>query len=162
MMATAWSPSLFVLYYELPYLAVAEECDIAVGDSLDFRFHDAAEESVTEGKDFLPRVFAAYLVQKLVGAFLHRFLGLYCVVVDGAFNWGTGEVTKVALAQQRLFDEGALNALECYLCCVETAFEVAAEYNVELKLCNAWAQGVCLLNAKFRKVTGGLSLEQAF
>lgn len=70
-MATAWSPSLFVLYNEFPYLAVAEEGDIAVGYSLYLRFHDAAEESVAECEDFLSGVLAAHLVQELVGAFLH-------------------------------------------------------------------------------------------
>ena len=36
---------LVVLYYEFPYLAVAEEGDIAVGDSLYLCFHNAAEKS---------------------------------------------------------------------------------------------------------------------
>ena len=70
-MATAWSPSLFVLYNKFPYLAVAEEGDIAVGDSFYLRFHYAAEESVAEGEDLLAGVLAAHLVEELVGAFLH-------------------------------------------------------------------------------------------
>ena len=70
-MATNRSPLFYVLYYEFPYLAVAEKGDIAVGDSLYLRFHDAAEESVAEGEDLLAGVLAAHLVEELVGAFLH-------------------------------------------------------------------------------------------
>ena len=139
-MATNRSPLFYVLYYEFPYLAVAEKGDIAVGDSLYLRFHDAAEESVAECEDFLSGVFAAYLVEELVRALLHGLLGLYGLVIYSSLYWGAGEVAEVALTQQGLFDEGAFYALEGNLCCVEAAFEVAAKYNVELKLGNAWAQ----------------------
>ena len=139
-MATMRSPSLFVLYNEFPYLAVAEEGDIAVGDSLYLCFHNAAEESVAECKYLLVGVFAAYLVEELVCALLHGLLGLYGLVVDSSLDWSAGEVAEVALTQQWLLDEGALDALECNLCCVEATLEVAAQYNIELKLGNAWAQ----------------------
>ena len=59
------------LYYEFPYLAVAEEGYIAVGDSLNLCFHYAAEETVAECKDFLSGVLAAHLVEELVCALLH-------------------------------------------------------------------------------------------
>ena len=139
-MATDWSPLFYVLYYEFPYLAVAEKGDIAVGNSLYLRFHDAAEESVAECEDFLSGVLAAHLVEELVRALLHGLLGLYGLVVDSSLYWSAGEVAEVALTQQRLLDEGAFYAFKGNLCCVEAAFEVAAEYNVELKLGNAWAQ----------------------
>ena len=61
----------WTLYYEFPYLTVAEEGDIAVGYSLYLSFHDAAEKSVAEGEDFLVGVFATHFVKELVGTFLH-------------------------------------------------------------------------------------------
>ena len=128
------------LYNEFPYLAVAEEGDIAVGDSLYLRFHDATEESVAECEDFLSGVFTAHLVEELVGAFLHGLLGLHGLVVDSSLYWSAGEVAEVALTQQRLLDEGAFYAFKGNLCCVEATLEVTAEYNVELELGNAWAQ----------------------
>ena len=139
-MATNRSPLFYVLYYEFPYLAVAEKGDIAVGDSLYLRFHDAAEESVAECEDFLSGVLAAYLVEELVRALLHGLLGLYGLVIYSSLYWSAGEVAEVALTQQRLLDEGAFYAFKGNLCCVEATFEVAAKYNVELKLGNAWAQ----------------------
>ena len=131
---------LTYLYNKFSYLAVAEEGDIAVGDSLYLRFHDAAEESVAECEDFLSGVLAAHLVEELVRALLHGLLGLYGLVVDSSLDWGTGEVAEVAFTQQGLFDECAFNAFEGNLGGVEAALEVAAEYNIELKLGNAWAQ----------------------
>lgn len=63
--------SVFRLYNELPYLAVAEEGNILVGHSLYLSLHDAAEEAVAEGKDFLVRVLATHLVKELVSTLLH-------------------------------------------------------------------------------------------
>ena len=93
-----FSPFRFQLYNEFPYLAVVEQGDIPVGNALDFGFHNAAEESVAEGEDFLSRVFATHLIEELVCTFLHRFLGLHSLVEHCSFYWCAGKVAKVAEA----------------------------------------------------------------
>ena len=149
-------------YYELPYLAVAEECHVAVGHSLYLRLHDSAEESVAECEYLLARVLAAHLVKELVCALLHGLLGLHSLVIYGALDWGAGKVAEVALTQKGLLYECALNALKCNLGCVKATLEITAKHYVELQLGNPWAQCERLLLAKFRKVSRCLSLEQTF